>query len=156
LAERTADIISDGDEHIEVAIVIVVGPGATTAIQSVGQPAFLTDVREDSIAIVPVQYIAGRIDIRPVVGGEQIQIAVAVKVAPGGGNAVIAHFEKLVGIFLVVDRRLVPNVFKVYPGFFMTKMGENIRCYSRKIFKEQFVEEDESIKPWIDFMEKHA
>lgn len=58
--------------------------------------------------------------------------------------------------YILVDRRLVPNVFKVYPGFFMTKMGENIRCYSRKIFKEQFVEEDDSIKPWIEFMEKRT
>lgn len=58
--------------------------------------------------------------------------------------------------YILVDRRLVPNVFKVYPGFFMTKMGENIRCYSRKIFKEQFVEEDESIKPWLEFMEKSS
>ena len=56
--------------------------------------------------------------------------------------------------YILVDRRLVPNVFKVYPGFFMTKMGENIRCYSRKIFREQFVQEDDSIKPWVEFMEK--
>jgi hypothetical protein len=58
--------------------------------------------------------------------------------------------------YILVDRRLVPNVFKVYPGFYMTKMGENIRCYSRKIFKEQFVEEDENITPWIEFMEKQG
>src|SRR5580765_1281100 len=58
--------------------------------------------------------------------------------------------------YILVDRRLVPNVFKVYPGLFMTKMGENIRCYSRKIFKEQFMEEDESIRPWLDFMEKQG
>jgi hypothetical protein len=58
--------------------------------------------------------------------------------------------------YILVDRRLVPNVFKVYPGFFMTKMGENVRCYSRKIFREQFVEEDESIKPWVEFMEKRG
>lgn len=56
-------------------------------------------------------------------------------------------------VYILVDRRLVPNVFKVYPGFYMTKMGKNVRCYSRKIFREQFVEEDENIKPWIDFME---
>lgn len=55
--------------------------------------------------------------------------------------------------YILVDRRLVPNVFKVYPGFFMTKMGENIRCYSRKIFREQFIEEDETITPWVEFME---
>lgn len=55
--------------------------------------------------------------------------------------------------YILVDRRLVPNVEKVYPGFFMTKMGENIRCYSRKIFKEQFIEKDENITPWLEFME---
>ena len=56
--------------------------------------------------------------------------------------------------YILVDRRLVPNVFRVYPGFFMTKMGENIRCYSRKIFKAQFTEMDEQIRPWIEFMDK--
>jgi hypothetical protein len=54
--------------------------------------------------------------------------------------------------YILVDRRLVPNVFKVYPGFFMTKMGENVRCYSKKIFKEQFVMQTEELKPWIEFM----
>lgn len=58
--------------------------------------------------------------------------------------------------YILVDRRLVPNVFKVYPGFFMTKMGENVRCYSRKIFKEQFIEENAEIRPWIEFMEKQG
>jgi hypothetical protein len=58
--------------------------------------------------------------------------------------------------YILVDRRLVPNVFRVYPGFYMTKMGENVRCYSRKIFREQFVEEDENIRPWVEFMEKQA
>jgi hypothetical protein len=54
--------------------------------------------------------------------------------------------------YILVDRRLVPNVERVYPGFFMTKMGENVRCYSRKIFTEQFMEQSEEIKPWIEFM----
>lgn len=40
--------------------------------------------------------------------------------------------------YIHVDRRLVPNVFRVFPGFFMTKMGDNIRCYSPRTFKEQF------------------
>jgi hypothetical protein len=55
--------------------------------------------------------------------------------------------------YILADPRLVPNVTRVYPGFFMTKMGRNVRCYSRKIFMEQFVEEDEDIKPWLEFME---
>jgi hypothetical protein len=55
--------------------------------------------------------------------------------------------------YILVDRRLVPNVFRVYPGFFMTKMGENVRCYSRKIFADQFMEKDEIIQPWLDFLD---
>ena len=55
--------------------------------------------------------------------------------------------------YILVDRRLVPNVFRVYPGFFMTKMGENIRCYSKKIFEEQFMPLDDTVQPWLDFLE---
>lgn len=55
--------------------------------------------------------------------------------------------------YILVDRRLVPNVFKVYPGFYMTRMGENVRCYSRKIFNEQFMIKDATIEPWLDFLE---
>jgi len=55
--------------------------------------------------------------------------------------------------YILVDRRLVPNVFKVYPGFFMTKMGENVRCYSRKIFKDQFIESTDDIKKWVEFLD---
>jgi hypothetical protein len=54
--------------------------------------------------------------------------------------------------YILVDRRLVPNVERVYPGYFMTKMGENVRCYSRRIFKEQFMVQTDQIKPWVDFM----
>ena len=28
----------------------------------------------------------------------------------------------------------------VYPGFFLTKMGKNIRCYPAAVFREQFNE----------------
>lgn len=40
--------------------------------------------------------------------------------------------------FIEVDRRLIPNLFRVYPGFFLVKMGNNMRCYSPKVFKKQF------------------
>jgi len=73
----------------------------------------------------------------------------------------IAEVAKLVGDlkekedgtpFILVDKRLVPNVFRVFPGFWMTKMGDNIRCYSKKIFTDQFVESNEEIKQWVDWM----
>ena len=58
--------------------------------------------------------------------------------------------------YILVDPRLVPNVSYVYPGFYMTKMGENVRCYSRKIFREQFVAQTPSMEPWIKMMNDHA
>lgn len=54
--------------------------------------------------------------------------------------------------YILVDNRLIPNVPKVYIGYFMTKMGENVRCYSHKIFVDQFIELNEDMKPWIDAM----
>jgi len=54
--------------------------------------------------------------------------------------------------FILVDKRLVPNVFRVFPGFWMTKMGENVRCYSKKIFTEQFIESSPDIKQWVDWL----
>ena len=56
--------------------------------------------------------------------------------------------------YILVDRRLVPNVTRVYIGFFMTKMGDNVRCYSRKVFKEQFVKNNDNIQTWVEFLEK--
>lgn len=44
--------------------------------------------------------------------------------------------------YIQVDRRLIPNIYRVYPGFWMTRMGDNIRCYSKRIFEEQFIEND--------------
>jgi hypothetical protein len=48
--------------------------------------------------------------------------------------------------YIQVDRRLIPNVYRVYPGFFMTRMGDNVRCYSPKIFNDQFDMIDSSIE----------
>lgn len=54
--------------------------------------------------------------------------------------------------FIIVNRRTIPSVYRVYPGYFMTKMGDNIRCYSRKIFRQQFVESSVEIQQWVDYM----
>lgn len=39
-----------------------------------------------------------------------------------------------------VENRLVPTVYRVTPGYWVTRMGRNIRCYSARVFFEQFVE----------------
>jgi len=56
------------------------------------------------------------------------------------------------GQYIHVNKRLVPNVWKVYPGFFMTKMGDNVRCYTNKIFLEQFILSDENTDAWYDYL----
>ncbi len=73
----------------------------------------------------------------------------------------IAEIAKLVGTlrqkadgssYIHVDRRLVPNIYQVYPGFYMTKMGDNIRCYSNTVFRKQFIEATPDLDVWIKFM----
>lgn len=58
--------------------------------------------------------------------------------------------------YIQVDRRLVPNIYRVYPGFWMTKMGDNVRCYSKRIFTQQFTETSPEIEDWVNFMNKQA
>lgn len=52
--------------------------------------------------------------------------------------------------FIQVNQRLVPNVFRVYPGFFVTRMGDNVRCYSRKVFFEQFTQMSPEWEAWME------
>lgn len=54
--------------------------------------------------------------------------------------------------YIQVDRRLVPNIYRVFPGFWMTKMGDNVRCYSKRIFHEQFAQTTPDIDRWVTFM----
>ena len=77
-------------------------------------------------------------------------------------NENIAEIAELIGTlkekengtpYIAVDRRLVPNLFRVYPGFWMTKMGDNIRCYSKRVFKQQFIETNPDIESWVDYLE---
>lgn len=57
--------------------------------------------------------------------------------------------------YIQVDRRLIPNVFRVYPGFWVTRLNDNIRCYSSKIFNQQFSNMTDEAQTWIDFLSDH-
>lgn len=56
--------------------------------------------------------------------------------------------------FIIADRRLVPGASRVYVGFFMTRMGDHIRCYSRRVFFEQFTPLTGDVQNWVDFLNK--
>lgn len=40
--------------------------------------------------------------------------------------------------FVAINRRLVPNIHRAYLGWYVTKMGDNFRVYTQKVFLEQF------------------
>lgn len=40
---------------------------------------------------------------------------------------------------IVVNRRVIPSISRVYVGYWLTKMGDNLRCYSDKVFTDQFI-----------------
>lgn len=42
--------------------------------------------------------------------------------------------------YIMVDKKKIPNVNRVHAGFFVTKMGNNIRCYNPQVFPQQFTE----------------
>lgn len=54
--------------------------------------------------------------------------------------------------YIRVNLRIVPNVPQVYLGFYMTRMGDNIRCYSGKVFDQQFVQDSPEIQEWVRFL----
>lgn len=41
--------------------------------------------------------------------------------------------------YIQANKKKVPLVKEVYPGFWLTKMGSQIRCYKPDIFVDQFV-----------------
>lgn len=47
--------------------------------------------------------------------------------------------------YIHVNRRLVPYVLRVFPGFWVTKMGDEVRCYANKVFHEQFKESNDEV-----------
>lgn len=55
--------------------------------------------------------------------------------------------------YIEVDKDKVPNLNQVWPGYWVTKVGsKNVRCYTRKIFFSQFVENTDDIDGWVKFL----
>lgn len=56
--------------------------------------------------------------------------------------------------YVALDRRIVPNISRAYVGWFVTRLGDNYRCYSPKVFSEQFEPMNETMVVCFDFNEK--
>lgn len=51
--------------------------------------------------------------------------------------------------FIYVTRKRI-LVDRVYIGYYVTKMGNNIHCYSKRLFDQQFVELTDDIQEFVD------
>lgn len=40
--------------------------------------------------------------------------------------------------YIALDRRVVPNIRRASVGWWVTRMNDNLRCYSPKVFEDQF------------------
>lgn len=47
--------------------------------------------------------------------------------------------------FIALNRRIVPNIGRAYVGWYLTRLGDNYRCYAPKVFKGQFIEYEDQI-----------
>lgn len=73
----------------------------------------------------------------------------------------IEEVAKLVGTvrtkngekYIALDRRIVPNISRAYLGWYVTRLGDNFRCYSPKVFVEQFEPMNETMVVCFDFNE---
>lgn len=41
--------------------------------------------------------------------------------------------------FIAINRKIVPTIGRAYIGWYLTKSGDSLRCYSPKVFKQQFM-----------------
>lgn len=55
-------------------------------------------------------------------------------------------------LYIQVNRKLVPNVYRVYLGFWVTEMNGNVHCYANKVFKAQFTEATPEVMQWVDYL----
>lgn len=70
----------------------------------------------------------------------------------------IEEVSKIVGVlgkkddgtpYIQVNPRKIPNVERVYTGFWLTKMGNNYRCYSGRAFEDQFVKTSDRVEDGV-------
>ena len=50
---------------------------------------------------------------------------------------------------IVIDRRVVPNIKKAYVGWWVTRLDENLRCYSPKVFEKEFTDFGPEWEPYF-------
>lgn len=55
--------------------------------------------------------------------------------------------------YIEVDRKKCPGLYRVYPGFVMTRMGDHTRCFLKRVFDAQFVVATPQVLEWVDHLD---
>jgi hypothetical protein len=58
--------------------------------------------------------------------------------------------------FIKVNKLLYSNIHRIYPGFWMTKMGDNIRFYYKHVFNKQFMQIHPELDEWFRSMDGYV
>ena len=52
--------------------------------------------------------------------------------------------------FITINRKIIPTMGKAFPGWYLTRSGDSLRCYSAKVFKQQFIGLGEGVAGFED------
>lgn len=54
--------------------------------------------------------------------------------------------------YIRVNNNVVPGIQRVHIGYYMTRMGDNIRCYNKRVFASQFCPATPEIVEWVEYI----
>lgn len=56
-------------------------------------------------------------------------------------------------IFIGVDHEQMPGIYRIYAGFWVTRMGHRFRAYSQQRFLKEFVKLTDGVQGWVKMAE---
>ena len=58
--------------------------------------------------------------------------------------------------FIGVDNDQMPGIYRIYAGFWVTKMGHRFRAYSQQRFLKEFVKLTDGVAGWVKMAENEV
>lgn len=58
--------------------------------------------------------------------------------------------------FIGVDNEQMPGIYRIYAGFWVTKMGHRYRAYSQQRFLKEFVRLSAGVEGWVKMAENEV
>ena len=55
--------------------------------------------------------------------------------------------------FIGVDNDKMPGIYRIYAGFWVTKMGHRYRAYSQQRFLKEFIRLTDGVEGWVKMAE---